>query len=90
MFLLPIDDEDLPADAYLPQKSRGLRSKKDLGSGRRRATSTDVSDTESEDCYQVYTNERMTPLEAKQKAEEDRKKTAEDQARLQEAVQVTF
>ena len=84
------DDEDLPADAYLPQKSRGLRSKKDLGSGRRRATSTDVSDTESEDCYQVYTNERMTPLEAKQKAEEDRKKTAEDQARLQEAVQVTF
>merc|ERR1712048_547358 len=65
------DDEALPADAYLPQRSGGLKSKKkkDLGTGRRRATSTDVSDTESEDCYQVYTNERMTPLEAKQKAE---------------------
>merc|ERR1712110_819308 len=83
------DDEDLPADAYLPQRSGGLKSKKkkDLGTGRRRATSTDVSDTESEDsCYQVYTNERMTPLEAKQKAEEGRQKAAEDEARLQEAV----
>merc|ERR1712048_401036 len=50
------DDEDLPADAYLPQRSGGLKNKKkkDLGAGRRRATSTDVSDTESEDsCYQV-------------------------------------
>merc|ERR1712080_380154 len=82
------DDEDLPADAYLPQRSGGLKSKKkNLGTGRRRATSTDVSDTESEDsCYQVYTNERMTPLEAKQKAEEGRQKAAEDEARLQEAV----
>merc|ERR1712223_635684 len=83
------DDEDLPADAYLPQRSGGLKNKKkkDLGTGRRRATSTDVSDTESEDsCYQVYTNERMTPLEAKQKAEEGRQKAAEDEARLQDAV----
>merc|ERR1712008_171107 len=81
------DDEDLPADAYLPQKSRGLKSKKVLGTGRRPATSTDVSDTESEEsCYQYEINERMTPLEAKQKAEEERLKTVEDQARLQEAV----
>merc|ERR1719225_972734 len=57
------DDEDLPADAYLPQKSGGLKKKKkDLGTGRRQINSTDVSDTESEDCYQVFTNERMTPL----------------------------
>merc|ERR1712083_554670 len=49
------DDEDLPADAYLPQRSGGLRHKKqksNLGVGRRPATSTDVSDTE--DCYQVF------------------------------------
>merc|ERR1712029_299599 len=81
------DDEDLPADAYLPQRSGGLRNKKkkDLGVGRRPATSTDVSDTESEDCYQVYTNDRMTPMEAKQKAEGDRQKAAEEQAKIQKA-----
>merc|ERR1711994_365110 len=82
------DDEDLPADAYLPQRSGGLKKKKkDLGTGRRQNNSTDVSDTESEDCYQVFTNERMTPLEAKQKAEEERQKAAEEQAQLKKAVE---
>ena len=37
------DDEDLPADAYLPQRSGGLKKKKkDLGTGRRQINSTDV------------------------------------------------
>merc|ERR1712083_452120 len=84
------DDEDLPADAYLPQRSGGLKNKKkkDLGTGRRRATSTDVSDTESEDsCYQVYTNERMTPAEAKIKAEEERQKAAGEEAKIKKAVE---
>merc|ERR1712203_639703 len=85
------DDEDLPADAYLPQRSGGLRHKKqksNLGVGRRPATSTDVSDTESEDsCYQVYTNERMTPAEAKIKAEEERQKAAGEEAKIKKAVE---
>ena len=85
------DDEDLPADAYLPQRSGGLKHKKqksNLGVGRRPATSTDVSDTESEDsCYQVYTNERMTPAEAKIKAEEERQKAAGEEAKIKKAVE---
>merc|ERR1712051_294988 len=84
------DDEDLPADAYLPQRSGGLRHKKQKsGVGRRPATSTDVSDTESEDsCYQyTNTNDRMTPAEAKIKAEEERQKAAGEEAKIKKAVE---
>merc|ERR1712051_317530 len=93
------DDEDLPADTYLPQRSGGLRHKKQKsGVGRRPATSTDVSDTESEDsCYQyTNTNDRMTPAEAKIKAEDEKKKAimegkqkaaAEKTAKLEEKKQ---
>merc|ERR1712002_1224657 len=68
-------------------RSGGLKNKKkkDLGAGRRRATSTDVSDTESEDsCYQVYTNERMTPLEAKQKAVKEQLKREEEEEMIRQ------
>ena len=80
------DDEDLPSDAYLPTRaSRPLQKKKDVV--KRRATSgSEVSDTESEDCYQVFQN-RMTPMQAKQKAEEDRKEAAEREARIQKEVE---
>ena len=81
------DDEDLPHDAYLPQKSGGLKKKKDLASGRRRHVSSDISDTESEDCYQVFQNNKMTPQQAREKAEEERKKVAEDEAKLQQEVE---
>merc|ERR1711971_1253105 len=90
------DDEDLPADAYLPQRSGGLRHKKqksNLGVGRRPATSTDVSDTESEDsCYQQYTNtnERMTPAEAKIKAEEERQKAAGEEAKIKRLLRNSY
>merc|ERR1712153_278743 len=65
------DDEDLPADAYLPQRSGGLKHKKqksNLGVGRRPATSTDVSDTESEE------NKRQEEMAAKKKEDDEKKK----------------
>merc|ERR1712156_379422 len=70
------DDEDLPSDAYLPQQRR----KKQLGPNRGRSRShltSESSDAESEDCYQVATFNRMTPAEAKQKAEEEERQKAE-------------
>merc|ERR1712004_93946 len=79
------DDEDLPSDAYLPQQRR----KKQLGPNRGRSRShltSESSDAESEDCYQVATFNRMTPAEAKQKAEEDRKKAVEDEERIRKEV----
>merc|ERR1711881_824942 len=74
------DDEDLPIDAYLPpqRSTSGLRKKKDIGSGRRRYDSSEVSETESEDCLPGLDN-RMTPLEAKQRAEEERIKSAAEE-----------
>merc|ERR1711862_121331 len=77
------DDEDLPSDAYLPQQSR----KKQLGPNRGRSRShltSDSSDAESEDCYQVATFNRMTPAEAKQKAAEEKKKAEADAKRKEE------
>merc|ERR1711997_802074 len=69
------DDEDLPSDAYLPQRS-GFLKKKD----RKRYD----SETESEDGAPVYDN-RMTPQEAKQRAEGERTKAVEEEARIQRA-----
>merc|ERR1711963_625855 len=66
------DEEETGSEAYFPQRSKKKKADLSSSSGRRRAPS-ETSDAESEDAYQVYTNTRMTPMEAKQKAEEDRK-----------------
>merc|ERR1711963_36765 len=50
------------------------------------SVAADSTDAESEDAYQVYTNTRMTPMEAKQKAEEDRKNAAEEQAKIKQHI----
>ena len=81
------DDEDLPSDAYLPS-----RRKKQLGGARtgvrsRSHLTSESSDAESEDCYQVATFNRMTPAEAKEKAEADRKKAAEEEERIKKEVE---
>merc|ERR1711963_1291513 len=71
------DEEETGSEAYFPQRSKKKKADLSSSSGRRRAPS-ETSDAESEDAYQVYTNTRMPPMEAKQKAEEDRKNAAEE------------
>merc|ERR1711963_421884 len=79
------DEEETGSEAYFPQRSKKKKADLSSSSGRRRAPS-ETSDAESEDAYQVYTNTRMTPMEAKQKAEEDRKNAAEEQAKIKQHI----
>ena len=79
------DEEEVASDAYLPQK-HGLKKKKDLARNKRAPSETSET-SDGEEVYQVFTNtNRMTPMEAKQKAEEDRKKAAEEEAKLQKRI----
>merc|ERR1711963_1332742 len=78
------DEEETGSEAYFPQRSK--KKKADLSSSGRRRAPSETSDAESEDAYQVYTNTRMTPMEAKQKAEEDRKNAAEEQAKIKQHI----
>merc|ERR1712110_264778 len=78
------DEEDIGNEAYLPQRS-GLKKKKDFASRSKRAPSETLETSDGEDsAYNVFTNTRMTPLEAKHKAEEDRKRAAEVEEKLHE------
>merc|ERR1712110_8945 len=78
------DEEDVGNEAYLPQRS-GLKKKKDFASRSKRAPSETSETSDGEDsAYNVFTNTRMTPLEAKHKAEEDRKRAAEVEEKLHE------
>ena len=78
------DEEDVGNEAYLPQRS-GLKKKKDYASRSKRAPSETSETSDGEDsAYNVFTNTRMTPMEAKHKAEEDRKRAAEVEEKLHE------
>ena len=78
------DEEEVASDAYLPQK-HGLKKRKDLTRNKRAPSETASETSDGEEVYQVFTNpnNRMTTMEAKQKAEEDRKKAADEEAKLQ-------
>ncbi len=85
-------DEEGGSHVYYPQKAK--KKKADLASSRKARAPSETSDTDGEDCYQVFTNTRMTPMEAKQKEEEairkaeiEKKRMAEDEAKLQAQVE---
>ena len=81
------DEEEVASDAYLPQK-HGSKKRKDLTRNKRAPSETASETSDGEEVYQVFTNpnNRMTTMEAKQKAEEDRKKAADEEAKLQKSI----
>merc|ERR1712079_946507 len=62
--------------------------RKDLTRNKRAPSETASETSDGEEVYQVFTNpnNRMTTMEAKQKAEEDRKKAADEEAKLQKSI----
>merc|ERR1712088_550932 len=85
------DEEEVASDAYLPQK-HGSKKRKDLTRNKRAPSETASETSDGEEVYQVFTNpnNRMTTMEAKQKAEEDRKKAAEEEAKLQKRIDINI
>ena len=85
------DEEEVASDAYLPQK-HGLKKRKDLTRNKRAPSETASETSDGEEVYQVFTNpnNRMTTMEAKQKAEEDRKKAADEEAKLQKRIDINI
>ena len=85
------DEEEVASDAYLPQK-HGSKKRKDLTRNKRAPSETASETSDGEEVYQVFTNpnNRMTTMEAKQKAEEDRKKAADEEAKLQKRIDINI
>jgi hypothetical protein len=80
-----VSDDEGTGGAYFPQRS-GVKKKKSDFSTQRRHAPSETSDTEGEDCYQVFTN-KLTPMEAQPKTEEERLRDAEEEARIEREVE---